>query len=34
MHSFISIANLDSEAYPYVQAAIDGAIRAVGEVTA
>lgn len=29
----ISIANSDSEAYAYVQAAIDAAIRAVGEVT-
>lgn len=26
--------NLDSEAYPYVQAAIDGATRAAGGVTA
>lgn len=30
----ISIANSDSEAYAYVQAAIDAAIRAVGEVVA
>ncbi|MFK8021431.1 MAG: NAD(P)-binding protein [Pseudomonadales bacterium] len=30
----ISIANSDSEAYAYVQAAIDAAIRAVGEVSA
>ena len=29
----ISIANSDSEAYAYVQAAIDAAIRAVDEVT-
>jgi len=29
----ISIANSDSEAYAYVQAAIDAPIRAVGEVT-
>ena len=28
----ISIANSDSEAYAYVQAALDAAIRAVGEV--
>jgi spermidine dehydrogenase len=30
----ISIANSDSEAYAYVQAAIDAAVRAVGEVVA
>ncbi|MEH6551772.1 MAG: hypothetical protein V7711_08225 [Pseudomonadales bacterium] len=30
----ISIANSDSQAYAYVQAAIDAAVRAVGEVTA
>jgi spermidine dehydrogenase len=30
----ISVANFGSEAYAYVQAAIDSAIRAVGEVTA
>jgi spermidine dehydrogenase len=29
----ISIANSDSEAKAYVQAAIDAAVRAVGEVT-
>jgi spermidine dehydrogenase len=29
----ISIANSDSEANAYVQAAIDAAVRAVGEVT-
>jgi hypothetical protein len=28
-----SIANSDTEAYAYVQAAIDAAVRAVGEVT-
>ena len=28
----ISIANSDSEAYAYVQSAIDASIRAVGEV--
>lgn len=28
----ISIANSDSEAYAYVHAAIDAALRAVGEV--
>ncbi len=28
----ISIANSDTEAYAYVQAAIDAAIRAAGEV--
>jgi hypothetical protein len=30
----ISIANSDSEAAAYVQAAIDAAVRAVGEVSA